>query len=587
VGRLKDGVSAEAADRELKAVASVLEKEYPEFDTGWTVDVVPLQQQVTARAKPVLLLLAGAIGCVLLIACANVANLKLGQVLARRAEIAVRAALGASRGRILRQMAVEGLVLAIAGGALGVLAAIVGVRALVRAELSQIPRLTEVGVDLRMLGFALLVTGAAGVVFGLAPALALREGELRQPLSRRGGETGGAPGGRRLRGALVSFQVALSLMLLAGAGLTVRSLGNLLSQHPGFDASNLLTMDLSLPGEAYREPEARIAFYEELIRRIAGLRGVAEVGLVNALPLHGQPAGTRMYVVGRPAPLAGQESVGDISVADTGYFRAMRTPVREGRGFTAGDRLGMPKVVVVNAAFARQLLDGMSAIGQRIRVNLWEPDTAVEVVGVVGDMRRVGLDAPARPAVFYPYLQQSSGFLSLVIRTSGAPDELAPAVRAEVAAIDRQLPILNLETMESYVAASTEDRRYPMLLLTMLAGLAVVLSVIGLYGVLAYIVGQRTREIGLRRALGATGSSITRLVVGEGFRFVGIGLAIGLGATLLSTKFLGRLLYGLSPNDPVTLALVAAGMMVMAGLATLLPARHALRVDPAVTLREE
>jgi len=586
VGRLHDRVSIEAADREMKTIASELEKEYPDFNTGWTADVVSLQHQVTARAKPVLLLLAGAIACVLLIACANVANLKLGQVLARRGEIAVRAALGASRGRILCQMAVEGMVLAVAGGALGVLAAVVGVEALVRSELRQIPRLAEVGVDLRILGFTLLVIGAAGVVFGLAPALGLREGELRQPLGRRGGETGGVPGGRRLRGALVSFQVALSLMLLAGAGLTVRSLGNLLSQDPGFDARNLLTMDLSLSDEAYVE-ERRIAFSQELVSRVAALPGVAEVGLVNALPLHGQPAGTRMRVLGRPAPPPGQEPVGDISVADTGYFRAMRTPLLEGRGFTASDRSTAPKVVIVNSAFARQLLDGASPIGQRIRVNLWAPDSILEIVGVVGDMRRIGLEVAARPAVFYPYLQQPARFLSLVIRTERAPEELALPVRALVSSLDRQLPILNLETMTSYVAASTDDRRYPMLLLSLLAGLAVVLSVVGLYGVLAYIVGQRSREIGLRRALGATGNSIARLVVGEGLQFVGMGLAIGLGATLLSTKFLGRLLYGLSPNDPITLALVAAGMVVMAGLATLLPARRALKVDPAVTLREE
>ena len=586
VGRLHDRVSTESADREMKAIASVLEQEYPDFNTGWTVDVVPLQHQVTARARPVLLLLAGAIGCVLLIACANVANLKLGQVLARRGEIAVRAALGASRGRILRQMAVEGLVLAVAGGALGVLAAVVGVEALVRSELRQIPRLAEVGVDLRILGFALLVIGAAGVGFGLAPALGLREGGLRQPLGRRGGETGGAPGGRRLRGALVSFQVALSLMLLAGAGLTVRSLGNLLSQDPGFDARNLLTLDLSLSGEAYGE-ERRIAFTEELISRVAALPGVVEVGLVNALPLHGQPAGTRIHVLGRPAPPPGQEPVGDISVADTGYFRAMRTPLLEGRGFTATDRSTAPKVVVVNSAFARQLLAGESPIGQRIRVNLWAPDSILEIVGVVGDMRRAGLEIAARPAVFYPYLQQPARFLSLVIRTEGAPEEPAPAVRALVSTLDRQLPILNLETMTSYVAASTADRRYPMLLLTLLAGLAVVLSVVGLYGVLAYSVGQRSREIGLRRALGASGGTIARLVTGEGFRFVAIGLGVGLAATLLTTRFLGRLLYGLSPTDAVTLALAAGGLLVMAGLATWVPTRRALRVDPAVTLRED
>ncbi len=587
IGRLREGIAAEAADREMHGIAASLEGEYPVFNKGWTVDVIGLQAQVTGKARPVLLLLAGAIASVLLIACANVANLKLGQVLARRTELAVRAALGASRGRILRQMVVEGLVLAAAGGGLGMLAAALGVRALVHAQVRQIPRLQEVGVDFRVLGFALLITALAGVAFGLAPALALREGSLRQPLSRRGGEGPGAPRGRRLRGALVSIQVALSLMLLTGAGLTVRSLANLLSVYPGFDPTGVLTVQLRLPGDAYGPTEKRAAFYQELARRIGVLPGVDDVGLVNFLPLRGATPGTSVHVVGQPEPPPGQAPVTEVNTVDAKYFGAMRTPLVQGRGFTAADRLGAPNVVLVNQAFAEQVLKGSPPVGQRIRVDMAQPDSVLEIVGIVGDMRREGLDVDPRPAVFYPFLQGPPADMTVVIRVSGSTTALAPRVRREIAVMDRSLPVLSVETLESHLAESTADRRYPMLLLSLLAALALVLSAIGLYGVLAYIVGQRSREIGLRRALGATGAGIARLVVGEGFRFVGLGVAVGLAASLATARFLGKLLYGVSPGDPVTLVLVAGVLMGVAALATWLPTRRALRVDPAVTLREE
>ncbi len=587
IGRLREGVTAAAADREMHAIAVSLAGEYPKFNTGWTADVIGLQDQVTGRARPVLLLLAGAIASVLLIACANVANLKLGQVLARRTELAVRAALGASRGRILRQMVVEGLVLAAAGGGLGIVAAALGVRALVHAQVRQIPRLQEVSIDFRVLGFALLITALAGLAFGLAPALALRESSLRQPLSRRGGEAGSAPRGRTLRGALVSVQVALSLMLLTGAGLTVRSLANLLSVQPGFDPRSVLTVQLRLPGDAYGPPEKKAAFYEELARRIGALRSVDDVGLVNFLPLRGLAPATSVHIVGQPEPPAGQAAVTEVNTVDASYLRAMRTPLVQGRGFIAADRLGAPRVVLISKAFARQVLKGASPIGQRIRVDMAEPDTVLEVVGVVGDMRRDGLDVDPRPTVFYPFLQGPPADMTVVIRVSAGTAALAPLVRREIAAIDRSLPVLAVETLESRLAESTADRRYPMLLLSLLAVLALILSAIGLYGVLAYIVGQRSREIGLRRALGATGGRIARLVVGEGSRFVGLGVAVGLAASLATTRFLGKLLYGLSPSDPVTLVLVAGVLVGVAALATWLPTRRALRVDPAVTLRED
>ncbi|HEU5220064.1 MAG TPA: ABC transporter permease [Gemmatimonadales bacterium] len=587
IGRLRDGVTAAAADREVHGIAASLEGEYPSFDKGWTADVVPLQDQVTGQARPVLLLLAGAIAAVLLIACANVANLKLGQVLARRTELAVRAALGASRGRILRQMAVEGLVLAAAGGGLGMVAAALGVRALVHAQVRQIPRLSEVGVDLTVLGFALLITVLAGVVFGLAPALALREGSLRQPLSRRGGEGGSAPRGRRVRGALVSIQVALSLMLLTGAGLTVRSLANLLSVPPGFDPKGVLTVQLQLPPDAYGTPEQRVAFFEELKQRLGALRGVEGVGLVNFLPLRGFTPGTSVYLVGQPDPPPGQALITEVNTVDETYFGTMRTPLVEGRGFAVTDRAGAPKVVLINKAFAAQVLKGSPPIGRRIRVSMADPDTVLEVVGVVGDTRREALDVDPRPSVYYPFAQGTPGDMTVVIRVSGTPAGVTSQVRGAIAALDRSLPILSVETLDSRLAETTADRRYPMLLLSLLAALALVLSAVGLYGVLAYIVSQRAREIGLRRALGATGGGIARLVVGEGFRFVGLGLVVGMAASLATTRFLGKLLYGLSPTDPVTLVLVSAVLAGVAALATWLPTRRALRVDPAVTLREE
>ena len=587
VGRLRTGAAAEDADRELKGIAAALEQEHPKFNAEWGTRVVPLGEQVTGGARPVLLLLAGAIASVLLIACLNVANLRLGQVLARRTELAVRTALGASRTRIIRQMLAEGLVLAAIGGALGIIAAIAGVRALVAAQVTLIPRLEEVTVSLRVLVFALGLTALIGLAFGLAPALALREDALRQPLSRRGGETGSAPRARRLRGALVSVQVALSLMLLAGASLSVRSLGKLLAIDPGFEPGGVLTVELELPEEAYAGPGRKIAFYETLVERVRGIPGITDIGLVNFLPLRGFTPGTGFQVVGRPEPAAGQAPSTQLIVADPGYHQAMGTPILQGRGLTPADQLGTPRVILVNQAFARRAFPGADPIGQRVKVAYAEPDSILSIVGVVADMRRDGLDVEPAPMVVYPFRQYPFGYMTLVVRSRRDPEALAPAIRAEIAALDRSLPVLGVETLESRIHATTADRRYPMLLLSLLASLALVLSAVGLYGVLAYLVGQRAREIGIRKALGASRGAIARLVLGEGFRFVLLGVVVGLLAALFTTRYLGALLYGLAPNDPVTLGAGALILLAVAALAAWIPARRALRVDPAVTLRED
>jgi putative ABC transport system permease protein len=525
--------------------------------------------------------------CVLLIACVNVANLKLGQVLSRRTEIAVRAALGASRARIARQMLVEGVVLAVVGGLLGLLAAGLGVRALVAAGVSQIPRLEEIGIDLRVLGFALGLTVITGLAFGLAPLLVLREAALRQPLSRRGGETGAAPGARGLRGMLVALQVALSLMLLAGAGLTLRSLRNLLAVDPGFDPRGVLAVELDLPQDAYAAPERKIAFYESLLERVRGLPGVTGAGMVNFLPLRGFTPSTGYRVMGRPEPAPGQVPVTQLTVADPSYLEVMGTPLRRGRGLLPSDRLDAPRVVLINEAMARGMFPGADPVGQRLKVAYVEADTVLTIVGVVGDMRRDGLDVEPSPLVIYPFRQFPFGYMTLVIRSDRTPEALIPPVRREVAALDRALPVLSTETLESRIAVTTQDRRYPMMLLALLAALALALSAVGLYGVLAFLVGQRAREIGVRRALGATSGAIARLVLGEGFRFVLAGIVVGLLAALLTTRYLGRLLYGLAPTDPLTLGLGALALLGVSGLAAWLPTRRAIRVDPATTLREE
>lgn len=587
VGRLRAGGAPEDADRELGGVSAELELEHPKFNAEWGTRVVSLEEQVTGKARPVLLLLAGAITSVLLIACLNVANLRLGQVLARRTELAVRTALGASRARIIRQLLAEGLVLAAIGGALGIVAAMAGVRALVAAQVTQIPRLEEVTVNLRVLVFAVGLIALIGMVFGLAPALALREDALRQPLSRRGGETGSAPRARRLRGALVSVQVALSLMLLAGASLSVRSLGKLLAVNPGFEPGGVLTVELELPEEAYGAPGRKIAFYEMLAQRVRGIPGITAVGLVNFLPLRGFTPGTGFQVVGRPEPAAGQAPTTQLIVADPGYHEAMGTAILRGRGLTPADQLGARRVILINQAFARRAFPGADPVGQRVTVAYADPDSVLSIVGVVADMRRDGLDVEPAPMVVYPFRQFPFGYMTLVVRSSRDPETLAPAIRAEITGLDRSLPVLRVETLKSRIRATTADRRYPMLLLSLLASLALILSAVGLYGVLAYLVGQRAREIGIRKALGASPGAVARLVLGEGFRFVLLGLAVGLLGALFTTRYLGALLYGLAPNDPVTLGSGALILLAVAAAAAWIPARRALSVDPAVTLRED
>lgn len=586
IGRLAPGRTVEDAGADLRGIARGLEREYPEFDTGWTVRVLPLAAEVTGSARGVLWLLGGAIGFVLLVACANVANLHLGQAIARRGELALRGALGASRSQVLRQWLVEGLLLAFLGGAIGVGLAVVLVRVLVVAQITQIPRLDEVGVDLRVLGFAALVTTLAGLGFGLAPMLVVREGRLRGVLTGHGG---GDPNPRagKARAGLVVTQVALCFVLLVGAGLVIRSLRQVLRQDPGIDPTGVVSFELSLPRRDYPKVEQRQAFFQELVRRVRALPGVTRVGLATFLPLRRIQPATAFSIAGEPPRGPGQAPITQVNEVDGGYFGALGIPLLSGRAFGAEDRPGGARVLMVNRTLAKMLGGDAAAIGRGLKVAWREPDSVFTIVGVVGDVRTERLDAPARPVVYLASAQQEAETMTLIVRASGSPVSLVPALRDQVAQLDRGLPMLDLQTMADRMRESLADRRYPMALLSLLGAIALILAAVGLYGVLAYAVTQRHRELGVRRAIGASDRAVLRLVLASGFRLIGVGLAIGLAGALLTTRFLGKLLFEISPADPVTLGATAAVVAAVAVAACWLPARRALRVDPVIALRGE
>jgi predicted permease len=586
VGRLRPGVTQQQARRELTGIAGQLEQQYPDFDTGWGVNVVSLTEQVVGAARTMLLVLLGAVSLVLLIACANVANLAVGRALGRRREVAVRAALGASRWRLIRQRLLESIVLALVGGLAGILLAAWVVDLLVAAHPAALPRLGEIGVDVRVLGLTALVSLVVGVGFGLVGALGDRAGPAAALRAAMGRATAGRAA-LRVRGGLVVAQVALALMLLAGAGLLVRSIQKLSAIDPGFDPANLLTVSLTLPAGTYAQPAQRTAFFDRLLDRIRALPGVQRAGAVTFLPLMAQGAATSFTVVGRATPAPGQAPVAEIRAADPDYFRTMRIPLLRGRTPTAADGPHAPPVIVINQTMARQYWPGEDPIGRRVQVSWTHPNVEEEIVGVVGDVRGASLDAPIRPRIYYPQAQEPSGSMWIVIRHTGSTGALTAALRGAVRDIDRNVPVEDVATMYAHLAQSMADRRYPMLLLTVFAALALLLAAVGLYGVLAYAVGQRTQEIGVRLALGARPAEVLGLVVTQGMRLVAVGIVLGLVGALLATRALRSLLYGVTPTDPVTLLVTGIGLVGVALLAMAVPARRAAKVDPMEALRYE
>jgi predicted permease len=519
---------------------------------------------------------------VLLIACANVANLLLARAAVRRREIAIRAALGAARGRLVRQLLAESLLLALLGGAAGVLVAWAGVAGLRALGPGSVPRLAETTVDARILGFALVLSLCTGLLFGLLPALRASRADLGEVMKE--GARGTAGGRERLRGALIVAEVALSFALLIGAGLLFRSLERLLAVDKGFDAERVLSSYLLLPYSSYPEGHQQAAFFREVRERARALPGVQTAALVTDIPLAGGTNGG-IGIEGREYP-PGKEPFAEKRIASPGYFEALRIRILAGRVFNERDIAGAPAVVVVNQAFAQSYFPGESAVGKRVDFR-WGTSGMQEIVGVVGDVREQALHQPARPAIYIPFGQRPAEWAYLLVRTAGDPLGIVPSLRREVAALDRNLPVAEVRTLEDVVAAGLAARRLAMALFGVFSGLSLVLAALGLYAVISYMVVQRRQEIGIRMALGARTEQVVRSVLSQGLALIAAGVIVGAVAALWLGRFLAGLIFGVGTTDPATFAGVALLLVMAALVASLVPALRATQLDPASVLRSE
>ncbi len=589
IARLKPGVSVEQAHAELNAIAQRLKPLYPASKKDWGVTVVPLHEQITGQIKPTLLLLLGAVALVLLIACANVANLLLAKASMRASEIAIRAALGAGRWRIVRQLLTESVLLSLLGALFGLLLASSGVDALTRLmdvntgpigplSVGALPRAQEVSLDLRVLGFTLLVSLVTGLAFGLAPAYQASRLNLNDTL-KEGGRGALASARNRLRGGLVVAEVALALMLLVGAGLLLKSFLRLSNVSPGFNPQNALTMQISLSGKKYPDAARRNAFFEQILERIKALPGVEAAGLAATLPVASGPFGGSFKVEGRSGALEGGEA--DFDYCTPNYIRALGIPLLKGRFFDERDTARSPRVVIVSEELTRAYFPNEEPLGQRLQID----KESWEVVGVVGDARNHGLTEKVRPRYYMPQPFSQFGSGHLVVRTAGPPLALAENVRKAILAVDAEQPVASVRTLEDVIAAHVAQRRLTLRLIGLFATVALLLAAIGLYGVIAYVVALRTHEIGIRVALGARTHDVLKLVVRQGMTLVGVGLFIGLIGALSLSRFIAGQLHEVSAVDPATFALVSLLLAGVALLACYIPARRAARVDPLVALR--
>ena len=585
--RLKPGVTFEQAQQDMARVHAELARMFPDMNTGWTARVVPLREELTGTVRPALLILLAAVALVLLIACANVANLLLARATARQREFAVRAALGAGRGRIVRQLLAESFVLAAAGGFGGLLLAWWALNMLtaVVAEKLPIQRLEAVGIDGGVLAFTIIVSMASGVIFGIIPALTASGSALSDAL-KEGGRSASTARGNRTRAAFVVTEVALALVLLAGAGLLIRSFTHLLNTHPGFEAERTVTMDVSLPGTRYGPEGSRIEFFRRLLDRASVLPGVEAAGAVSYLPLAGLGAATRYEVVGEPPSPKGEEPVCDVRVATNGYFRALGIPLVTGRWFNEGDPNEAKNRVIINEAMARRHWPGEDPIGKRIKVS-WNDIREDEIIGVVGDVRHAGLETAPRAMNYWPYARFPTNTMTLTVRAVGDPTSIVSSLVSIVREQDPLLAVADIRTMEQVISDSLAERRLTMLMLTIFASAALVLAAVGIYGVIAYTVTQRTQEIGIRMALGAGQGDVLRMVVGQAIMLTLAGIAIGAAGALMLTRLMRDLLFLVGPADPVTFAAVAGLLAAVAVVASYVPGRRAARVDPVVALRTE
>jgi putative ABC transport system permease protein len=583
VGRLKPGVSLAQAQSELDTIAHALALQYPESDKDWSLNLVGLREVVVGPVRPVILLLFGAVGLLLLIACANVANLLLARVTGRRREIAIRAAMGASRGRLVRQIITEATLLALAGGTLGAVASVWGVSLLRRLAPVDLPRLEEISVNPEVLLFTAVISILTGILFGLAPAFQLSAGKVAESL-KSGGRVSGSVARHKLGRALMVGEIALSFALLVGAGLLVKSVWHLIHVDPGFRTEHVVSARVSLGEGGYKEEAQRATFFRRLEQRLSELPGVESAGAISELPLSQQLNDDFFRIQGRTYGPDENEDA-DFRRATPGYLKAMGIPLRSGRWIDERDVLSSPGVVVVNQPFVQRYFSGKNPIGESLLVEGFAKPW--QIVGVIGGVNHFALNAPQPEEMYVPEAQAPSGVMNLVVRSGSDPQMLGSAMLDAVSALDRNETISSVRSMDQIVQTSIAQPRFSAQLLMLFAALALLLAAIGLYGLIAYAVSQRTQEIGIRRALGAQRGDVLRLIVGEGIRLALKGSVIGLVAALALNRLLAGLLYGVTPTDPATFFAVGILLTGVALLACYIPAHRASRVDPMVALRDE
>ncbi|MDQ3995464.1 MAG: ABC transporter permease, partial [Gemmatimonadota bacterium] len=589
LGRLKPGVTLAQARADLAGISTALQRTYPRENVGWSAELVPLRDDLIGDLRLAVLVFAGAVGLVLLIACANVANLMLARGATRQREIAIRVAIGAGRGRLVRQVLTESLVLAAVGGALGAALSYFGVRLLRLAFPESLPFYISLELDRTALAFAVLATAFAGVLFGLAPAIRATRVDLTSSLKEGGRGSGDGVSRSRLRATLVVAEVALSVVLMIGAMLLIRSYRALEGTNLGFDEQGIVTMRISLPNVRYDNPARISAFYDRLLQRIRALPGVESVGAAQGTPFSGWNVHYTLTVEGRPPAGPGQELDAHSQNVTPDYLGTIGVPILRGRGFASTDRDTLAPVGVVNETFVKQILHGANPIGKRVKLGSPESTAPwVTIVGVMRDYRHYRLPEPMDAAIFLPMMVEPRLTQSLAIRTRlPDPHDIVPAVRAAMRELDPAVPAFRIQTFEEVVSRSLWRQRLQGEVLGVFAALALLLASVGLYGVIAYAVAQRTRELGVRMALGATRRHVLRLVLGHGARLTLIGVALGTVGALVLTRVVASLLYGVRPTDPLTFLAVPAVLTAVAVLASYAPARRAMRVDPLVAMRAE